>query len=128
MNPITWGDDELRSFVASFNGFSFLFEDRSDEFRAAAAVQLVPRVRSRLLESLGAPTNANGLAHVALCLVEDLDDAERDWLLVCEEPWERLALLVERRLVRAHRRTAGKETKAALEGIATASTRRSIER
>lgn len=128
MTPITWGDDELRSFVASYHTFSFAFgEDRSADFREAAASQLVPRLRARLLETLGAPTNPAGLAHVAFCVIEDLGDPERDWLLVCEQPWERLGQLVERRLVRAHRQTVGKESKAALKGIAAASSRRSIE-
>lgn len=127
MAPITWSDDDLRAFVARPWGSFFGTDDPSDDFMSAASVMLVPQIRARLLQSLGAPTAPVGIAYLAASTVRSLSRAERDWLLVCERPWDRLAGLVEERLVKAHRRTVGRDAKRTLEGIERASHRRSIE-
>lgn len=128
MAPITWSDDELRAYVARPWGSLFGTDDPSDDFMSAASSQLVPQIRARLLQSLGAPTAPAGIAFLAASTVRSLSRHERDWLLVCERPWDRLAELVEERLVRSHRRAVGKTATKTLDGIESASQRRSIER
>ena len=128
MAPTTWSDDDLRAYVANPWGSLFGTDDPSDDFMSAASVRLVPEIRARLLQSLGAPTAPRGIAFLAASTVRSLSRVERDWLLVCERPWDRLAGLVEERLLRAHRRTVGKDAKKTLDGIERASERRSIER
>ena len=128
MAPTTWSDDDLRAYVANPWGSLFGTDDPSDDFMSAASVRLVPEIRARLLQSLGAPTSPRGIAFLAASTVRSLSRVERDWLLVCERPWDRLAGLVEERLLRAHRRTVGKDAKKTLDGIERASERRSIER
>ena len=127
MAPITWSDDDLRAYVARPWGSFFGTDDPSDDFMSAASGQLVPQIRARLLQSLGAPTAPAGIAFLAASTVRSLSRPERDWLLVCERPWDRLAELVEERLVRSHRRAVGKTAAKTLEGIESASQRRSIE-
>ncbi len=116
MNDVRWSDADLRSFVEVESRLNWWSDasDREEErarFRVEAAHQIVPRIQAGLMERVGIPTAAEGIAAVALDLVLELscEDEVRRWLLVSTEPWVYLASWMTREIVKSYKATVGKK-------------------
>ena len=134
MSTVHWSDGELRRFVLNAPSLGWgeetLAEIARQRFGCELRHRVVPRVQERLLAKAGVPLSSEGLCLFACKLVEDSRyDRRRDWLLLCADPWEYLTEWVGDAVLRSYRSTIGRSRKDArsLEGIAAASTRRSIE-
>ncbi len=115
MNEVRWSDAALRKYIEEESHVSW-FSDASDreapraQFRAQVRARVTPVVQARLLEKVGAVTDAEGITMVVVELAEELcceDDARR-WMLVCDAPWEYLTRWCVRRISRAYRSSVGK--------------------
>jgi hypothetical protein len=127
----SWGDDELRSFIARAPRLFWRGDEAEpdrDRFRTEFA-RVTPGIRKRVLTEVGATTSADGLAFFALQIVEDYESPKRDWLLVSADPWEYLESWIGDAVVKAYRRAAkGRKDRGDLAGIEEASNRRALER
>lgn len=128
MDTSLWSDDRFRDFFSALRDDpcnpSLTDEDRA-QFIAQARLRLSPEVQRRLLADVGAATDADGIARVALETLEDQAwNKRRTWLLVTTEPWAILSDLVFRDIRRSYRATVRRRgTEDDLAGIARASAR-----
>lgn len=111
MTENLWSATDLRRFVRAVE-VAWCGEDVADDVRAAFRAQVqarvAPVVQARLLASVGAVVDAEGVAVVADSLVDDgCCDDERRWLLVSPDPWAYLADWTASAVARAYRRADG---------------------
>ncbi|WP_309064913.1 hypothetical protein [Microbacterium sp.] len=128
-----WSNDELRNFLSSLRagglfGGREVDDDARERFREQALRRVAPEVERRLLADIGTVLDPQGIAAVALEVVEDHAwGARHTWMMVTADPWEYLTELVVREIRRAYRRAVQSRGDAKkLKGIEAASTRRGI--
>jgi hypothetical protein len=132
MSGRIWSDDDLRAHVLHQRGF-FESPTADDEARREECIRqmhrIVPALQQRLLESVGAATDADGVAVLATEAIDRSSDPRRFWLVASTTPWETLEEWIGDELVLISKRAAKKRKKdrKVLDGIAEASTRRELE-
>lgn len=130
-----WSNDELRSFLIALRSGGIFDSGRDvddaqrERFRAQAASRIVPEVERRVLAEVGAVIDPQGIAAVALEVVEEQNyGPKHTWLMVTEDPWSFLTDLVTREVVTSYRAAVRRRSDdKVLKGIAAASSRRELE-
>jgi hypothetical protein len=132
MHESLWSAQRFREFLTLLRGGVFgqpIADEERDEFLSQARVRIVPDVQRRVLADVGSLVDGEGVAVVALELLEDCDfDSRRTWLLVSSDPWRYLADLVVGQVTAAYgesARRAGDDDE--LARILSASTRPELE-
>ncbi len=132
MNDNAWSDAEFRSFLSALRSdscFSPTVDDSDRQrFIRQARLRVSPEVQRRVLAGVGAMTDADGIAHATLdILEEELWGKRRTWITVTPDPWGLLTDLVVREIRSSYRASAGRRRDdRALDGIEKASSRAAL--
>jgi hypothetical protein len=132
MSSQSWSDDDLRRHVLHQRGF-FESPSADDELRRAECIRqmrrIVPALQRRLLEDVGAVTDAGGVAVLAAEIIDRSNDMRRYWLVASTTPWGHLEEWIgdEREQLYKKAEKKRKKDRKVLDGIATASSRRELE-